>query len=262
MQVRLGFAVAAFLEPEILVVDEVLAVGDAEFQKKAIAKMQDVSSGDGRTVLFVSHNMGSVRKLCHNGVVLKNGMVDFIGSVNDAVDHYLIDYTDSLSRSVVINSDKHRKKKNLGLELEVIEVTLDDKPTELSSDEPIGMTIKLKRNSKKIKSASLNIILHDAISDIRLFNFHAPSVDLPEDTEYFSVHVLLKNHNLKKRLITFDVEACGRNDVNSYIFADQVSRVLSFEMKYKSKQKNVLWTESWGLVDFDGDNYIDVEILK
>ena len=67
MTVRLGFAVAAFLEPEILVVDEVLAVGDAEFQKKAIGKMQDVASGEGRTVLFVSHNMGAIKSLCRPG---------------------------------------------------------------------------------------------------------------------------------------------------------------------------------------------------
>ena len=87
MTVRLGFAVAAFLEPEILVVDEVLAVGDAEFQKKAIGKMQDVSRGEGRTVLFVSHNMGSVRALCKNGVLLENGSVSYMGSVNEVVDY-------------------------------------------------------------------------------------------------------------------------------------------------------------------------------
>lgn len=89
MKVRLGFAVAAHLEPEILVVDEVLAVGDAEFQKKAIGKMQEVSNGEGRTVLFVSHNMAAVRSLCHKGVVLRDGMTDFIGTVDDAVNHYL-----------------------------------------------------------------------------------------------------------------------------------------------------------------------------
>ena len=77
MTVRLGFAVAAFLEPEILVVDEVLAVGDAEFQKKAIGKMKDVSQGQGRTVLFVSHNMASVRALCNHGVLLENGMKSY-----------------------------------------------------------------------------------------------------------------------------------------------------------------------------------------
>ena len=70
MKVRLGFAVAAFLEPEILIVDEVLAVGDAEFQKKAIGKMKDVSSISGRTVLFVSHNMTAVESLCHNVIIL------------------------------------------------------------------------------------------------------------------------------------------------------------------------------------------------
>ncbi|MBQ9232307.1 MAG: ABC transporter ATP-binding protein [Prevotella sp.] len=89
MMVRLGFAIAAHLEPEILVVDEVLAVGDAEFQKKAIGKMQDVSKGEGRTVLFVSHNMAAVRSLCTRGIMLKNGMVDFIGDIPDTLDHYL-----------------------------------------------------------------------------------------------------------------------------------------------------------------------------
>ena len=79
MTVRLGFAVAAHLEPEILVVDEVLAVGDAEFQKKAIGKMQDVSRGEGRTVLFVSHNMASIKSLCKHGVLLENGHVKYSG---------------------------------------------------------------------------------------------------------------------------------------------------------------------------------------
>ena len=89
MTVRLGFAVAAHLDPEILVVDEVLAVGDAEFQKKAIGKMQDVSQGEGRTVLFVSHNMTSIRHLCKSGVVLENGQVVFMGTANDAIDRYM-----------------------------------------------------------------------------------------------------------------------------------------------------------------------------
>lgn len=89
MKVRLGFAVAAFLEPEILVVDEVLAVGDAEFQKKAIGKMQDISSGGGRTVLFVSHNMASVKSLCTRGVVMNNGTLAFKGTAEESVNYYL-----------------------------------------------------------------------------------------------------------------------------------------------------------------------------
>src|SRR5690554_7950741 len=89
MTVRLGFSIAAHLEPEILVVDEVLAVGDAEFQKKAIGKMQDVSTNDGRTVLFVSHNMASISALCTRGVILKNGTVEEAGQVEDIIQSYL-----------------------------------------------------------------------------------------------------------------------------------------------------------------------------
>ena len=89
MTVRLGFAVAAHLDPEILVVDEVLAVGDAEFQKKAIGKMQDVSKGEGRTVLFVSHNMASIMSLCKNGILLENGRICKTGAIGDVVDKYM-----------------------------------------------------------------------------------------------------------------------------------------------------------------------------
>ena len=89
MTVRLGFAVAAFLDPEILVVDEVLAVGDAEFQKKAIGKMQDISSGQGRTVLFVSHNMTAIKSLCKRAIILQNGMLVDDGQVDAVVTHYL-----------------------------------------------------------------------------------------------------------------------------------------------------------------------------
>jgi lipopolysaccharide transport system ATP-binding protein len=87
MYVRLAFAVAAHLEPEILIVDEVLAVGDAEFQKKCLGKMQDVSKG-GRTVLFVSHNMSAIRALCRRAVVLDEGQIEFIGDVAEGIRHY------------------------------------------------------------------------------------------------------------------------------------------------------------------------------
>ncbi|PHR96414.1 MAG: ABC transporter ATP-binding protein [Leeuwenhoekiella sp.] len=89
MTVRLAFAVAAHLEPEILVVDEVLAVGDAEFQKKAIGKMQDISQGEGRTVLFVSHNMASVQSLCSRAILLQNGLITHSGTVLKIIEEYL-----------------------------------------------------------------------------------------------------------------------------------------------------------------------------
>lgn len=88
MKVRLGFSVAAHLDPEILVIDEVLAVGDVEFQRRCLDKMQDVSHS-GRTILFVSHNMAIISKLCHRGMVLKEGKISFYGDTRNAVEHYL-----------------------------------------------------------------------------------------------------------------------------------------------------------------------------
>ena len=102
MMVRLGFAVAAHLDPEILVVDEVLAVGDAEFQKKCLGKMKDVAS-EGRTVIFVSHNMTSIRNLCSKGLVLENGNISFSGNTNDAISYYL----------------NHKKNKNVKIETKI-----------------------------------------------------------------------------------------------------------------------------------------------
>jgi lipopolysaccharide transport system ATP-binding protein len=89
MMVRLGFAVAAHLDTDILIADEVLAVGDAEFQDKALGKMKDLSTGQGRTVLFVSHNMGAMKKLCEQGIVLEKGKIKYYGGMDDCITDYL-----------------------------------------------------------------------------------------------------------------------------------------------------------------------------
>ena len=88
MTVRLAFAVAAHLDPEILIVDEVLAVGDAEFQKKCLGKMESISKAEGKTVLFVSHNMGAVNNLCSRAIVMNQGLLAFDGNVNEAINFY------------------------------------------------------------------------------------------------------------------------------------------------------------------------------
>ena len=134
MTVRLGFAIAAHLEPEILVVDEVLAVGDAEFQKKAIGKMQDVSKGQGRTVLFVSHNMASIRSLCQSGVLLENGMVKMHGLIDEVVNEYISGY-DLNSRSV-----KWKIDDNLPVSITGIHIYVDGK----TDEQLIDMTDKIK----------------------------------------------------------------------------------------------------------------------
>jgi lipopolysaccharide transport system ATP-binding protein len=116
MSVRLGFAVSAFLESDILIVDEVLAVGDIEFQRQAIGKMQDVSSKDGRTVLFVSHNMPSIKALCNTGIFLKNGVLMFQGNIDNVIDHYLDEY-----RPKVELNSCYKWEENLNLDIRLEE---------------------------------------------------------------------------------------------------------------------------------------------
>jgi ABC-type polysaccharide/polyol phosphate transport system ATPase subunit len=103
MYVRLAFAVAAHLESEILIVDEVLAVGDAEFQKKCLGKMGEVSKGEGRTVLFVSHNMAAVQSLCNKGIMLKNGLIHHDSEINHLVQFYTSDA--SQKNSIFVNEE-------------------------------------------------------------------------------------------------------------------------------------------------------------
>ncbi len=107
MYVRLAFAVAAHLEPEILVVDEVLAVGDAQFQKKCLGKMEDVSKNEGRTVLFVSHNMNAIKKLCNEGILLVKGQNYYTGKINNVIEEYLTINRDAKSEIIIDKIENH-----------------------------------------------------------------------------------------------------------------------------------------------------------
>ena len=166
MMVRLGFAIAAHLEPEILVVDEVLAVGDAEFQKKAIGKMQDVSKGEGRTVLFVSHNMAAVKNLCQKGIVLENGQLAFLGNTDDSLHYYLNSGPQNEGKKIIDAIKQHKPT----LHFEKIEIngtennqsTISSKQHELSliikgfADEEIKTDVMLIfKNQSEVPLASL-----------------------------------------------------------------------------------------------------------
>lgn len=145
MTVRLGFAIAAHLEPEILVVDEVLAVGDAEFQKKAVGKMQDVSNNAGRTVLFVSHNMPSVKNLCSRCLILRNGVMQFSGSTTEAVDLYLSD-GGNVSETGIIPPDMKRNYPTGSARFTKVQLinSREEVHKEFYYGEPIKIEIKLE----------------------------------------------------------------------------------------------------------------------
>lgn len=156
MTVRLGFAVAAFLEPEILVVDEVLAVGDAEFQKKAIGKMKDVSSQGGRTVLFVSHNMAAVKNLCQNGILLKNGQLNYAGNIDQTIEHYMTDCEDLSDVTSFDNLKRSGNGKALVENIEFVNSNGDLIIPQCGAKTKVRITVNAKENVKGLK-ASLGI---------------------------------------------------------------------------------------------------------
>jgi lipopolysaccharide transport system ATP-binding protein len=191
MTVRLGFAVAAFLEPEILVVDEVLAVGDAEFQKKAIGKMQDVSKGEGRTVLFVSHNMGSIATLCNKGVFLNNGSVTFIGDIEETISLYISRGSrDSIFVGSNDQNDMHFKTVSI--------INKQGQTTDnIAFNEGAGIKFELGIN-KYIPNATLSFTLHDSKLNTITTSHHTLSPDSKIITAYLPDQFLLSgNYYLK-----------------------------------------------------------------
>lgn len=191
MTVRLGFAVAAFLEPEILVVDEVLAVGDAEFQKKAIGKMQDISTGSGRTVLFVSHNMASIRKLCRNGILLENGILRTAGTIEKVVEEYISGYDVSV-RSCSWDIDNKLAASITGISLSV-EGKADDQLIDMTDRIDISISYYVKED---LAHSNLSLSLYregvllfrswdsdsiELIEQCRKKGHHVASLSLPDN---------------------------------------------------------------------------------
>ncbi|NJW54046.1 ABC transporter ATP-binding protein [Salinimicrobium oceani] len=165
MTVRLGFAVAAHLEPEILVVDEVLAVGDAEFQKKAIGKMQDLSTGEGRTVLFVSHNMVSVQNLCTKLLLLENGRIVFSGPTYEGIDFYLNAEKKLQVEDIAKRVDREGKG---GMVVNKIEV---DRETILKTGGELKIRIYFKKENKSVHLKKMGISILNIKSE-RILNLN------------------------------------------------------------------------------------------
>ena len=237
MTVRLGFAVAAFLEPEILVVDEVLAVGDAEFQKKAIGKMNDVATNGGRTVLFVSHNMNSVRQLCRSGVVLKNGMVEMTGTADDCVDFYLETGIEKLVSHCVLSEKQHAQ--GFLRDVECQEVRILNDVNEMSTSESLDLEVSLRRNNSKVTS----IVIMMAFANVAgqtLATCCTQRIDLTESKDCFTLRVSVPNHQLSKGVYSLRMEIWdGWNFQALPRIYDSCDRVVSFEVKYADKSHSI-----------------------
>ena len=233
MTVRLGFAIAAHLEPEILVVDEVLAVGDAEFQKKAIGKMQDVSKKQGRTVLFVSHNMSSIQTLCNTGIVLDKGQICFEGTAEESVAYYTSNNIVELRSES--NAESFIRKKGPLREIEYMHVRMLNDVQNVSSMEPLEFECTFKRNSCQIKECQFGVLAKNE-SDNLVWAHYSDVVSLPDNKEIMKVHISIPYHNTPKgrfnlnfNISRYDYAAIIRN-------YDIIYDVISFEINFVDKQ--------------------------
>ncbi len=169
MKVRLAFAVAAHLDPEILIIDEVLAVGDAEFQKKCLGKMQEVAGREGRTVLFVSHDMAAVKKLCTRAILLEAGEISKEGTPTEVVDHYLKNASGVELNTTSLQS---RKRKGSGKFIVTGLQFLNDRMEQVRVLETgMDLNIKLSYETKeKSPNPIINLIIRNNLQQ-ELVNF-------------------------------------------------------------------------------------------
>lgn len=199
MYVRLAFAVASYLESEILIVDEVLAVGDLQFQKKCLGKMEDISKSDGRTVLFVSHNMGTINQLCNKAILLKSGEISNIGSTADIVRTYM--------KSGTANGqiDKNSVVGTLKPYIEFLEVTINEIGSNdiyISPSSEIKITIKGNCKSDLEYFRSGITILKDGI---KLFSFHDHEEPVPIKKGNFVAEFIIPKYFLRPGDYTLSV---------------------------------------------------------
>lgn len=253
MTVRLGFAVAAHLEPEILVVDEVLAVGDAEFQKKAIGKMQDLSTGEGRTVLFVSHNMASVKSLCDRGILLQNGELSSEGRIYEIVNKYL-DTSKSIPRNEAIISDKNRKFKT-SREIELVRISVESKKISVRSKMNFNLQIKKNKDFSPTISITGTICNNN---NVAIGSFFSESFLVTKD--HSSIALTIENHNLSVGEYYLNL-ALSIGDIKSSEIKtiDHAYEVIGFEIFEEKIEDNqvIRWNQDWGALFFQ--SYIKVD---
>ena len=226
MTVRLGFAIAAHLEPEILVVDEVLAVGDAEFQKKAIGKMQDVSKGEGRTVLFVSHNMDSMLNLCQKGVLLENGSVKYMGDIKSTVAEY---FGNGDAGNIFVQSES---KSPVYVSKVCLNGTDENKKGLIAFDEDISFTVTLKKKEGFTidRQALLSVIIM-TLNRTRICNFDVPLAEM-KDNEWsiqynYKASTLLPNKYIIRVVVHVpNVQFYDRQDTCTFKVSDDGTEFL------------------------------------
>jgi lipopolysaccharide transport system ATP-binding protein len=207
MYVRLAFGVAAHLESEILIVDEVLAVGDAEFQKKCLGKMNDATTKEGRTVLFVSHNMAAVQNLCNKGIFLQQGKTEFVGDIKSTIDRYLISAQET-SKSTELGLRTDRKGNGIAYFSSVYFVNSGGQiVNNLITGNDYRMRIKICRNqADELKGVVINVGLNNK-SEVRIAllsnDLTGTSISIKPEEKEKIIEIALPNFSISTSLMSF-----------------------------------------------------------
>ena len=224
MRVRLGFAVAAHLEPEILIVDEVLSVGDAEFQRKSMGKMKD-SASSGRTVLFVSHNMTAMRSLCSRVIWLENGRVRMMGATQEVVNAYMANYTDD--RTEVTWDDPATAPGNEIARLHYVRVRSASGTHLFQWDDAVDVEVGLENLSAEAEELGVTIRVLSG-DDLVLLTSNAregcPDADLGQGLHHFRIRLPARLFNAG----SFRISVVAGYRAKSIL---QVDSVVAFEVQ-------------------------------
>jgi len=249
MYVRLAFSVAAHLEPDILLVDEVLAVGDVAFQKKCLGRMGDAAR-HGRTVLFVSHNMGAVALLCKSAIVLEHGRIKMIGDVQQAIGEYM---TGGMVRSTEVYSVEAAARPNPSLrrEVEFLTLELEGFPSKLiPADADLSLLIEIRGNHA-VSDFSFNLTIRkvDGMPVGSCSAAQAHSIQAGEVARY---RVLLPNPCLAPGSYVMDLGVAAGDERTGFREFDVIAEVLDFEVMAPPGENDTMseWHESWGAIRF------------
>jgi lipopolysaccharide transport system ATP-binding protein len=254
MYVRLAFAVAAHLESEILIVDEVLAVGDAEFQKKCLGKMSEVSKADGRTVLFVSHNMAAVQQLCKFSILLKNGNINTFGPTDNVIEKYSeINEIPVKSKEVNIELNHRSKDSSLtrSIHFKSIQFLNPDPNCLIASNEKIELIVEVQSNAQ-ISNFRFAVGIVDHLDNPVgvFFGENSNGINSIESKKYI---FRIGNHQLAKGVYFINLSVGTGDHITGITDFDIVEKVISFEVAYSDfEKKNLInvWSRHWGNINF------------
>ena len=240
MYMRLAFSVAAHLDPEILVVDEVLAVGDAAFQKKCLGRMRDIST-EGRTVLFVSHNMAAIRSLCSRGILLAKGHKVFEGSAGECVDRYLADVTQNATNEVDLTSVRRPKGVDTTLKINKVRIAARDGRPLVRCGDPLEVEMQFTVEEPLEEVVlGINVSSGDNVTILECRNSHSRgAIDVLLPGEY-TIQCRIEQNVLSPGVYVLNVG--GRCAAKTL---DYVPQAMTFEI-YSDETVASLWLSDVG----------------